>query len=130
MNVRFERIQNKEKTLRMRVIQERGITDQQKLMSALQEIPDYQQTLKEAKEVNEMRENSKYVLDSMQEYEDFLGVVSQAVTFLSQLLSSKTIMDTIEAIKVFRLLHQYGIADAAIGIKKMLALVFSKDTQV
>lgn len=41
----------------------------------------------------------------MQEYEDFLGIVSQAVNFLSQLLSSKTIMDTIEAIKVFRLLH-------------------------
>jgi len=74
-------------------------------MAALQEIPDYQATLKEAKEVNEMRENSKYVLDSMQEYEDFLGIVSQAVNFLSQLLSSKTIMDTIEAIKVFRLLH-------------------------
>jgi len=27
LNLRFERIQNKEKTLRMRVIQERGITD-------------------------------------------------------------------------------------------------------
>jgi len=52
-------------------------------MAALQEIPDYQSTLKEAKEVNEMRENSKYVLDSMQEYEDFLGIVSQAVNFLS-----------------------------------------------
>ena len=69
-------------------------------------------------------------MQSYQEYEEFLDIVGDAVQFLAQLLSSKTIPDTIETIKVFRLLYQYGIKDAKLGIKKMLTLVFSTDASV
>ena len=43
------------------------------------------------------------------------------------MLSSKSIQDTIEAIKVFKLLKQYGISNAEEGIRKMLTLIYSKD---
>jgi condensin complex subunit 1 len=42
-------------------------------------------------------------------------------------LSSKTIQDTVETIKVFRLLYTYGVQESIFGIKKMVTLVFSKD---
>ena len=77
-----------------------------------------------------MIEQTNLILQSYQEYEEFLDIVGDAVQFLAQLLSSKTIPDTIETIKVFRLLYQYGIKDAKLGIKKMLTLVFSKDASV
>lgn len=99
-------------------------------MLVLQEYPEYQQIMREAKGTSETRELGSQTVSILQEYEDFINLISQAVQFLSQLLSSKTIQDTIETIKVFRLLHQFGIRDSLIGIKKMLTLVFSKDASV
>lgn len=49
---------------------------------------------------------------------------------LTQLLSSKTQQDTIETIRVFKVLYQYGIDNAYSGIRKMLTLTFSKDANV
>jgi condensin complex subunit 1 len=96
----------------------------------LNQHPEYLSITREAKEVQEMLEQTNILMQSYQEYEEFLDIVGDAVQFLAQLLSSKTIPDTIETIKVFRLLYQYGIKDAKLGIKKMLTLVFSKDASV
>lgn len=49
---------------------------------------------------------------------------------LKQMLSSKTIQDTVEVVKCYKLLNKYGLAFAAEGIRKMLTLVFSKDVAV
>lgn len=75
-------------------------------------------------------EQNEFILNTLKEYEEFIKNVDQAILFLTQLLSSKTIQDTIETIKVFRLLHQFGIKSSMIGIKKMLTLIFSKDLSV
>ena len=96
-------------------------------MGVLGEYPEYQQLMRDAKEPSEYLDSTKYLIESMEEYEEFLDHVSRAVHFLTLLLSIKTIQDTIETIKVFRLLFQYGIKESIIGIKRMLTLVFSKD---
>lgn len=46
------------------------------------------------------------------------------------MLSSKTIHDTVEVIRQFKLLYKYGLNFASEGLRKMLTLVFSKDAQV
>lgn len=56
--------------------------------------------------------------------------MDDAGTLLVMMLSSKTIADTVEVIKVFRFLHRYGFQYTDIGIRKMLTLVFSKDAAV
>ena len=64
------------------------------------------------------------------DYEKFLQGVDDALGKLMMMLSSKSQGDTIEAIKVFKLLYQYGIKDSKNGIKKMLTLIFSKDESI
>ena len=56
--------------------------------------------------------------------------MDDAGTLLVMMLSSKTIADTVEVIKVFKFLHRYGFSHTEIGIRKMLTLVFSKDAAV
>lgn len=46
------------------------------------------------------------------------------------MLSSKSIQDTVEVIRCYKLLNKYGLPFAPEGLKKMLTLVFSKDQQV
>jgi len=46
------------------------------------------------------------------------------------MLSSKTIQDTVEVIRVFKFLHHYGLPYTENGIRKMLPLVFSKEHAV
>ena len=55
---RFEHIQAREKQLRIRIIQERGVQDQ----AVLSEYPEYQQVMREAKEINETVESTNYLL--------------------------------------------------------------------
>jgi hypothetical protein len=45
----------------------------------LSEYPEYQHIMKEAKEVNELVDQTKYVLESLTEYQGFLDIISQAV---------------------------------------------------
>lgn len=49
---------------------------------------------------------------------------------LKQMLSSKSIQDTVEVIRCYKLLNKFGLSFAADGLRKMLTLVFSKDAQV
>ena len=46
------------------------------------------------------------------------------------MLSSKTIQDTVEVIRCYKILHKYGLNFTHEGLRKMLTLVFSKDVYV
>jgi len=56
--------------------------------------------------------------------------MDEAGKLLKQMLSSKTIQDTVEVIKCYKILHRYGLSFTHEGLRKMLTLVFSKDVQV
>ena len=56
-----------------------------------------------------------------------MKIMDEAVQFLKLLLSSKTMQDTIETIRVFKLLFQLGINSSMDGIKRMLTLLYSKE---
>lgn len=65
---KFDQIQEKEKRLRGQIIHQRGIEDQAQLVAVLGEYPEYQSIMREAKEVNELVDQTKYVLESLIEY--------------------------------------------------------------
>ena len=60
----------------------------------------------------------------------FLTKMDEAGPVLVMMLSSKTIADTVEVIRVFKFLHRYGFAHTEIGIRKMLTLIYSKEQAV
>ena len=49
---------------------------------------------------------------------------------LVTMLSSKSVLDTVEVIRVLTFLNKYGFKFCKAGIRKMLTLVYSKDHQV
>lgn len=46
--------------------------------------------------------------------------MNKASVSLEMLLSSKTVMDTVETIEVYKTLHQFGFGFAEAGVNKML----------
>jgi condensin complex subunit 1 len=66
----------------------------------------------------------------MFEYGKFTPKMDEACQLLNLMLSSKSVRDTVEVIRVFKLLHQYGLPQANQGIRKMLTLVFSKEASL
>ncbi len=70
------------------------------------------------------------ILEMKSDYAQFVNKIDESISTLTQLLSSKTIQDTIETIKVFRVLHSYGVEKSFCGIRKMLTLVFSKENSI
>lgn len=85
---------------------------------------------------NQTRKQQQIVADSENikntflEYQRFLGLMEESGKLLKQMLSSKTIQDTVEVVKCYKLLNKYGLSFAAEGLRKMLTLVFSKDVAV
>lgn len=77
-----------------------------------------------------MVENAETIKNTYFELGKFLTKMDDAGTLLVMMLSSKTIADTVEVIKVFKFLHRYGFSHTEIGIRKMLTLVYSKDKAV
>ena len=53
--------------------------------------------------------------------------MDHAGPLLVAMLSSKSIVDTVEVIRVFSFLRAYGFDFCEEGIRKMLTLVYSKD---
>ena len=82
------------------------------------------------KEAQDAFTKADFIKNTYEDYELFLLGVDEGLKLLIKMLSSKSTQDTIEAIKVFKLLKQYGIQDSEMGIRKMLTLVFSKDESV
>ncbi len=56
--------------------------------------------------------------------------MQESVKVLCQLLGSKTNSDILETIDFFILANEFGLANANQGIRKMLALIWSRDTTV
>ena len=86
--------------------------------------------IKQKKDIEDAYNKADFIKNTYSDYNLFLIGVDESLKLLIMMLSSKSSQDTIEAIKVFKLLYQYGIMNARIGIKKMLTLLFSKDDNV
>lgn len=60
----------------------------------------------------------------------FVQLVSSAIPVICELLHSRQTTDTVEAIDFFTSAFQFGMADAIIGVRQMLVLVWSRDQAV
>jgi condensin complex subunit 1 len=56
--------------------------------------------------------------------------MDDAGTLLVMMLSSKSILDTVEVIRVFKFLYRYGFQHTEQGIRKMLTLIYHKDKPI
>lgn len=70
------------------------------------------------------------MLQQYENYLSFIDIMSKAVEVLTEMLSSKTTQDCLEAIKTFKLLYLYGVKDVELGLRKMLTLVFHKEENI
>jgi hypothetical protein len=68
----------------------------------------------------------KYLTDALQ----FTTQLHSAVPVVSQLLGSKTASDIIEAVGFFKTATLFSLDSAMDGVRRMLALVWSKDTDI
>ena len=75
---------------------------------------------------------SKYenVLFRIKEAEIFIGLLSNAVPKICQLLLSKNIAEVLEAINFFTFAFKLDLSNAVIGIQKMLRLIFTKEKSI
>uniref|UniRef100_A0A8D8QD33 Condensin complex subunit 1 n=2 Tax=Cacopsylla melanoneura TaxID=428564 RepID=A0A8D8QD33_9HEMI len=65
--------------------------------------------------------------------EDSLGFaekITECIPIMCQLMLGKSPAEQLEAIEFFRSAHQFGMADADVGVREMLALVKAKDKTV
>ncbi|PSN48611.1 hypothetical protein C0J52_18669 [Blattella germanica] len=76
--------------------------------------------------VDKAIENQKTVV----QYLTFVELVSSAIPVICQLLNSSQPTDVKEAIDFFTSAFQFGMADAIIGVRHMLVLVWSKDQSI
>ena len=68
--------------------------------------------------------------DEKQELGKFLTVLELAGPVITMMLSSKSQLDTCEAIRALAFLHKYGFSFCKEAMKKMLTLIYSKEKNV
>ena len=68
--------------------------------------------------------------DAKQELGKFLTVLELAGPVVTMMLSSKSQLDTCEAIRALAFLHKYGFSFCKEAMKKMLTLIYSKEKNV
>ena len=68
--------------------------------------------------------------DEKQELGKFLTVLELAGPVVIMMLSSKSQLDTCEAIRALAFLHKYGFSFCKEAMKKMLTLIYSKEKNV
>ena len=68
--------------------------------------------------------------DEKQELGKFLTVLELAGPVVIMMLSSKSQLDTCEAIRALAFLHKYGFSFCEEAMKKMLTLIYSKEKNV
>ena len=96
----------------------------QLIISNNQQYSESEQALRKQQD---LVENTETIKNTYFELGKFLTKMDDAGTLLVMMLSSKTIADTVEVIRVFKFLHRYGFSHTESGIRKMLTLVYSKD---
>ncbi|KAL1465177.1 hypothetical protein WDU94_004767 [Cyamophila willieti] len=60
----------------------------------------------------------------------FAEKITECIPIMCQLMLGKSPAEQLEAIEFFRSAHQFGMADADVGVREMLALVKAKDKTV
>lgn len=60
----------------------------------------------------------------------FSKIIQESLPVVAQLLGSKQATDILEAIDFFVSAFEFGLVNAMIGVRKMLALIWSQETQV
>jgi condensin complex subunit 1 len=66
----------------------------------------------------------------LQDCISFIGQIQKAVETICQLLGSKITTDILEAIQFFVTSFEFGVMNAMIGVRRMLALVWSKESGI
>ena len=66
----------------------------------------------------------------LQDCVKFVQHLESATPVVCQLLGSKTVSDVLEAINFFVMCHEFGISTSKEGVRKMLVLVWSRETAV
>ena len=60
----------------------------------------------------------------------FASQIQESVPVICQLLSSKNTSDVFEAIEFFVTGYEFGVTETIVGIRKMLALIWSREASV
>ncbi|CAH1774609.1 unnamed protein product [Owenia fusiformis] len=84
------------------------------------------QTEQEANELAKQQVLVQYLKDCM----IFTGQVQQAIPVICQLLGSKNTTDILEAMEFFVTAFEFGVSNSMLGIRRMLALIWSKEQSV
>eukprot|EP00794_Sanderia_malayensis_P003745 gene3745-4267_t len=101
---------------------ERGVDDN----SNAEEGENEEQESEESSEIKKQKLLVKYLEGSIH----FATQMQESVKVLCQLLGSKTNSDILETIDFYILAHEFSLANANEGIRKMLALIWSRDAVV
>jgi hypothetical protein len=101
--------------------------DPAQLQIVLGSHPQFLEVQNQLRKQQEIVSNAENVKNTFLEYSRFLMLMEDSGKVLKQMLSSKTIQDTVEVIKCFKILNKFGLSFAGEGLRKMLTLVFSKD---
>lgn len=70
-----------------------------------------------------VRLTRRYYVDALA----FVAVVERAVPVAAELIASSVRAEVLEAIDLFKTLHEYRVESAEMGIRRMLHLIWSKD---
>ena len=80
----------------------------------------------ESKEIGQQRMLVSYLKDSVA----FASSVHGAIPIVCQLLCSKQVSDVLEAIDFFVTAFEFDVLDAMVGVRRMLSLVWSSESDV
>lgn len=116
--------------LKRQIEEQNGDADSDQLKVILSNDPRYQEAEQAVKNAFDQVSNTEEIYNTSFELGKFLTKMEEAGPVLVMMLSSKTIADTVEVIRVFKFLHRYGFAHTEVGIRKMLTLVYSKEQAV
>ncbi|KAJ4490288.1 non-SMC mitotic condensation complex subunit 1-domain-containing protein [Lentinula aciculospora] len=75
-------------------------------------------------DTEKLRLQKKYYADGL----DFIRQMEDAIVLLEQMLGSKNKAEVLEAMEFFRVAHEYRLTSADNGIRKMLHLIWNKDS--
>lgn len=82
------------------------------------------------KKSNEDDDKSRKALKFYSEAVEFITNIQNAVPTLCQLLGSKNTTDVLEGIQFFITASRFNLENAIVGIRKMMMLIWSKETGV
>merc|ERR1719495_86920 len=77
-------------------------------------------------ELNKQRMLVQYLTDSVK----FSKIIHKSLPIVAQLLGSKQSTDILEAIDFFVSAFEFGVLNAMIGVRRMLALIWSREATI